>query len=262
MEQLKLVTARELADRLGLSVETIWRYTRDRQIPYIEVGKRQYRYDPAAVMRSMEQKSESSLSGKCAEEREAKVESERVYTYADYLQLPEDDGYQYEVLDGMLVREPSPTPHHQRVSRRLQRALEDYFWERDPAGEVFDAPIDVTLSDTCVLQPDLAYVPGGSEIVEERRLNGAPLLAVEIVSPSSASRDRVTKQRIYARAGVKHYWIVDPQAETIEAFAWDEGRYVVRSTAAGSETFTHPDFPGLEIDLQKLWSRPRRNGLV
>lgn len=76
------------------------------------------------------------------------------FTYTHYLQLPADDGSRYQVPEGELVKEPAPYVQHQRVSRRLQRALEEYVAQVDPMGEVFAAPIEVTLLDTNVVQPD------------------------------------------------------------------------------------------------------------
>jgi Uma2 family endonuclease len=183
--------------------------------------------------------------------------TDKVYTYEDYLQLPDEECYHYEILDGMLVREPAPYVHHQRVSRRLLIILNNYFAERDPAGEVFDAPIDVTLSDTNVVQPDLIYVPGAcSEIMEEARIDGPPHLVVEILSKWTRSKDRVRKRNIYERMPVPHYWIVDPEDETIEAYALRDGAYVLRSSGLSEGKFVHPDFPGLAFDLAALWRRP------
>ncbi|HBK60297.1 MAG TPA: DNA-binding protein, partial [Firmicutes bacterium] len=83
----------------------------------------------------------------------------------------------------------APYVHHQRVSRRLLIFLHGYFAPRDPTGEVFNAPIDMALSDTNVIQPDLIYIPGeSSEIVEEKRIGGAPLLVVEILSRWTRSK--------------------------------------------------------------------------
>ncbi|NLJ25102.1 MAG: Uma2 family endonuclease [Firmicutes bacterium] len=194
----------------------------------------------------------------CQEVRETtpSYTSDRIYTYEDYLKLPDEELYHYEILDGMLIREPAPTTLHQRVSRRIQRLLEDYFWETDPGAEVFNAPIDLTLSDTNVVQPDLVYVPSNSHIVEEKRINGIPQLVVEVISPSTKSKDRIEKADIYRRLGVPHYWIVDPVEQTIEALRLTcVGDYDIISSAEGSGVFTHPDYPGLAIGLESLWGK-------
>ncbi len=257
MNERKLVTAQELAGMLQLSVETVWRYTRNDRIPYVQLSNRQYRYDPDRVMQRLGMGAEGRGAGSVCEAKPEYM-TDKIYTYEDYLQLPDEEGYHCEILDGMLIREPAPYVHHQRVSRRLQRLLEDYFASRDSAGEVFDAPIDVTLSDTNVVQPDLIYVPGARiEIMEEARVAGAPHLVVEILSKWTRSKDRVRKRNIYERMQVPHYWVVDPQDEAIEAYALRDGTYVLRSSGLSEGEFIHPDFPGLAFDLAALWRQPR-----
>lgn len=256
MNERRLVTAQELADMLQLSVETIWRYTRNERIPYIQLSSRQYRYDPGKVMHHLGVSAGGQGAGLVCEARPEYM-TDKVYTYEDYLQLPDEESYHYEVLDGMLIREPAPYVHHQRVSRRLLIMLNNYFAERDPVGEVFDAPIDVTLSDTNVVQPDLIYIPGArNAIMKEARIDGAPYLVVEILSKWTRSKDRVRKRAIYERMQVTHYWVVDPQDETIEAYALRDGAYVLRSSGLNEGEFVHPDFPGFAFDLAALWRRP------
>ncbi len=256
MSERRLVTAQELADMLQLSVETIWRYTRNERIPYVQLSNRQYRYDPGEVMHHLGMNAGGRGASSVCEAR-PRYMTDKVYTYEDYLQLPDEECYHYEILDGMLVREPAPYVHHQRVSRRLLIILNNYFAERDPAGEVFAAPVDVTLSDTNVLQPDVIYVPGAcSEIMEEARIDGAPHLAVEILSKWTRSKDRVRKRNIYERMQVPHYRVVDPEDDTIEAYALRDGAYVLRSSGLSEGEFAHPDFAGLAFDLATLWRRP------
>ncbi len=252
----ELITAQALADALDLSVETIWKYTREKRIPYIELGKRQYRYRLTEVI--------SVLMGSAVQERasEYKAESAAGFTYQDYLKLPEEPGYRFEVLEGMLVRDPSPNVMHQRVSRRLQRILDDYVATSDPEGEIFDAPLDVTLQDTTVVQPDLLYVSGGqSEIVREARIDGAPTLMVEVLSPTSGRKDRIQKLQIYQQAGVQHYWLVDPEERTLQCFSLREGAYALVVVGMDDETIEHPGFPGLVIPLKALWHNVRPEGL-
>lgn len=243
-----LLTAQELAEKLSLSVETIWRYTRQRKIPFIELGHRQYRYDPEQVL--------AALAGSPHEAEPVSGDRNKPL-YQDYLEFPEESGFHYEVLDGTVTKEPSPDYHHQRVSRRLQRVLEDYFAENDPDGEVFHAPLDVILSDQTVVQPDLFYISSRQQsLYRFPRIEGAPELVIEIVSPLSYSRDRVKKLEIYREAEVQHYWLVDPQARTIEAYRYSNGAYVWVAGADGDSEFTHPDFPGLRVSLQELFAMP------
>lgn len=170
--------------------------------------------------------------------------------YEDFARLP-DDGKRYEVLDGELYVTPAPSPLHQRPSKRLQRRLEDYFEARG-LGEVFNAPLDVILGPHDIVEPDLVIV-GSPAQVSSRGIEGAPLLVVEILSPSTRSRDRGVKLRRYAELGAAHYWIVDPDAATIECRRLAEGQWQLLVKAAVPDTLRHPDWPELAIDLSDLW---------
>jgi Uma2 family endonuclease len=170
--------------------------------------------------------------------------------YDDYCAIPAD-GNRYELIDGRVHVTPAPSPRHQRVSKRLQRLLEDYF-EASGGGEVFNAPIDVILTHHDVVQPDLVVVTDPSQ-VSERAVEGAPTLLVEVLSPSTTAYDRTTKAQRYATLGVPHYWIADPAACTIECFRLHEATYTSVASFVATDTLTHPDFPGLRVDLAAVW---------
>lgn len=244
----ELITAQVLAKALDLSVETIWRYTREKKIPCVELGSKQYRYKLADVV--------GVLTGSIVEEKAAIYESEpaKKLTYQDYLVLPEEPGYRFEILEGMLIKEPSPSVMHQRASRRLQRILEDYFWEVDPEGEIFDAPLDVTFYDITVVQPDLFYVSGKQkQIVKDTRIDGPPALVVEVLSPSNSRKDRLQKLQIYQKVQVQHYWLVNPQERTLECFSLRDGVYALVAAGMDEVVVEHPSFEGLSISLNTLW---------
>lgn len=242
-----LITAQVLADALDLSVETIWRYTRTNKIPYVSLGERQYRYNLEEVV--------AALTGSAVREKSSAYQTDaKVYTYQDYLELPEEPGYHYEILNGQLIREPSPKVLHQRVSRELGYLLITYFRQADPAGEVFAAPLDVTIQDITVAQPDILYIAGTQrDILRDTRVVGAPTLAVEVISESSRRRDRLTKMKIYQQADVSHYWLVDPEEKTMECFALRNGAYTLIVSGMDHEVLEHPEFPGLRIPLADLW---------
>lgn len=171
--------------------------------------------------------------------------------YSDYAAIPTDRN-RYEILDGELVVTPAPTPLHQRVSKRLQRQLEEFF-ETGGRGEVFNAPIDVILSNHDVVQPDLVVVLDAAQI-SSRGIEGAPTLLVEVLSPSSRHSDKSTKAKRYAALGVRHYWIVDPEARRIECYRQANGEYALLIEAIDDGSFTHPDWPGLRVELRALWA--------
>jgi len=145
----------------------------------------------------------------------------RVLDYADYVAAPED-GQRYEIVGGDLFVSPPPRPVHQRVSRRLQRQLEDHFHTR--GSEVFNAPIALILTPHDVVEPDLLVVDD-PRLVSDRGIEGPPLLVVEILSASTRGRDRGVKARRYAELGVRHYWLVDPDARRIECLRLGSGGF-------------------------------------
>ena len=171
-------------------------------------------------------------------------------TYDDFVRFP-DDGRRHELIDGEHYVTPSPNWPHQWVSKRLFRYLEDYFEPRG-LGTVFYAPLDVILSRHDVVEPDV-LVARPSQLTGQW-IDGPPLLAIEILSPSSARADRYVKFRRYAEFGIDHYWIADPNAQTIECYRVREERYDLIARAAEGEPLTHPDFPGLSIPTDDLWA--------
>ena len=247
MANKELVTALELARVLSLSVETIWRYTREKRIPYIKTASGQYRYLVEDVVSALN----AGADGQVHEEQ-ADYIVRRKLTYEDYAKLPNEAGYTLQLIDGLIIREPGPTVLHQRVSRRLQSILMAYFSKVNPQGEVFDAPLDLQLDEYTVVQPDLFYFSGTKQVAEAP-IDIIPDLVVEIVSPSTASTDRIRKFHSYQKASVPHYWIVDPGECTIQCYQLIADYY---SSVAhfGGGTFTHASFPELTFKLETLFS--------
>ena len=138
------------------------------------------------------------------------------WTYDDYARLP-DNSMRYEVIEGDLYMNPAPRPKHQRIIALLHGHLWEYL-KAQPGGEVFFAPIDVNLPDlTSPVQPDLLFIAADQlDIIKEDFIEGVPDLMVEVLSPSNPAHDRLTKFQVYARAGVREYWLIDPDARVIE----------------------------------------------
>jgi Uma2 family endonuclease len=175
-----------------------------------------------------------------------------VLTYENYAALP-DDGRRYEIHDGELSVTPAPGTQHQRVSRDLLGILDRHVKERG-LGEALDAPLDVILANTTIVQPDLVYVdPGRARFVTPRGIEGPPTLVIEIISPTTSRIDRVTKLQLYARYAIPYYWIVDQDARTIEAYALAEGGYWLITTARGTERAALAPFPDLALVPDSLF---------
>lgn len=154
----------------------------------------------------------------------------RPLTWADLRSLP-DDGYRYELVDGVLLMSPSPRPVHQRVVARLLGVLTPGCPRE---WEVLPAPVDVILADDTVLIPDV--VIGVREAFTQRGLEGAPILSVEVISRSSRLMDTRLKPARLAQAGCPHYWVVDPEVPRVRCFSLRDGDYVERVVITGEET--------------------------
>ncbi len=173
------------------------------------------------------------------------------FTYEDYLLLPEDR--RYEILDGDLFMTPAPTPYHQRVSLNLTFLLLQHVRE-GKLGEVLEAPCDVVLSKTDVLQPDILFVVADRRaIIGEKYISGAPDLVVEVLSPATADRDTDVKTKIYARFGVKELWIADPDAKTVTVMT-NSGEGLLREGFyRQGELLRSPLLPALTIPLDEIF---------
>jgi Uma2 family endonuclease len=177
-----------------------------------------------------------------------------VLTYDDYLRLP-NDGRRYEILEGEIFVSPSPTTKHQIVSGNLYAILHHHV-RTHKLGLVLHAPTDVVLSYTNVVQPDLLFISNArKKIITEQNIQGAPDLMVEILSETTEEQDRTTKMQIYARHGVKEYWLIDPDRETLEVYKLDAKTRAFRhiATYQRDEIFQPDLFPKLEITLAALW---------
>ncbi len=175
------------------------------------------------------------------------------WTYEDYAALP-DDGLRYEIVNGVLVMAPAPTPEHQDIVGEIYVALRAYV-KLAGLGRVFMGPLDVQLSPENTFQPDLVVLLNAHlERVTEKKISGAPDLAVEIASPSTAAYDRLTKYEKYAQAGITEYWIVKPTSRAIEVLVLERGEY--RSLGVFSEQATLPSrvIPGLPVRVEQFFA--------
>ena len=175
------------------------------------------------------------------------------FTYQDYRNAPEDK--RYELLDGDLVMTPAPRVSHQRVVRKLGTLLTLHV-ERFGEGEVFFPPCDVVLSDTDVVQPDLLFISGErSHIITEENVQGAPDLVVEILSPTTAERDQTFKRSLYARHGVKEYWLVDTAAQTVTILLLGPHDFAELSVCGVGQSIKSPTLQGFVLKSDKIFTR-------
>lgn len=176
------------------------------------------------------------------------------WTYEDYVHLP-DDGWKYEVIEGVLYMTPSPNTKHQRAIVRILLKMGAYVAQKG-LGEVFASPLDVILPNNLgtPVQPDVFFIRQERlGIVKERQIEGAPDLVVEVLSPSNWLDDRRVKFNVYSQAAIAEYWIVDPVQDTIEVFVLDDTQsYVLldrfdRGDSVQSETIAGFNMPVKEV---------------
>lgn len=173
------------------------------------------------------------------------------FTYEDYVLLPEDR--RYEVIDGELFLTPAPTPYHQLILMRIARVLEDYTQDHR-AGTILVAPCDVLLSQTDVFQPDIFFVSSSRrERIGPKYISGAPDLVVEVLSPSTESRDRIAKAKQYARFGVREMWLVDPDARTIEVLVNSPEGFVRHELFCAGQFVRSVVLSGLEFPVDPIF---------
>jgi len=175
-----------------------------------------------------------------------------VITRHDYEEMPEGPPY-FQVIEGSLVMSPSPNTFHQDIVVNLCHILRRYL-ERKPIGVVCVAPLDVYLGDTNIYQPDVIFISDSRRsILTERGVESAPDLVVEILSPGTARYDKDAKRKVYARSGVKEFWIIDPEVKTIQVFEPNRNSETPIATHDAAGIFKSPLLPGLRIKAKAVF---------
>jgi Uma2 family endonuclease len=177
--------------------------------------------------------------------------AEKTYTYEDYRKLPE--GAPYQLIGGELVLTPAPSTYHQIISFNLGLAIGNFVVSKQ-LGIVLFAPIDVYLEETETYQPDIIFIAQERmEIIEPARINGAPDLVVEILSPSTAYYDLRKKYKVYEKCGVSEYWIVDPDEKSAQLFLLKEGKFALDQEAAVPGTIASRIIEGFSVSLESIF---------
>jgi len=171
------------------------------------------------------------------------------WTYKEYAQILED-GLRHEIINGEHFVNPSPNTQHQHVSKRLQYQIYTKI-ELAGLGVMFDAPMDVQLSETDIVQPDLVVILNENvRKITPTKIKVAPNWVVEILSPSTSGNDQTIKKDLYERSGVTEYWVVDPFEQQVDQWILQNGKYVL-APKAGILRLTIVEH--VEIDLDTVW---------
>ncbi len=176
------------------------------------------------------------------------------WTYEEYYRL--DDDQRYEITDGNLLIVPGPDTWHQDLTGDLFSPLRSFI-RRNKLGRVFISPVDVVLDPENTVQPDIVFVAAANAgIIQRRAIFGAPDLLVELISPSSARRDRHEKKDLYARFGVKEYWMGDPANKSLEILTLKNGRYELHCASGENGKLSSLVVTGLEFSLAEIQMAP------
>jgi Uma2 family endonuclease len=178
---------------------------------------------------------------------------ERLYTYADLLELDVEEGDYYELINGELVKRSGPLLAHQTAQFNLTLQLGTYVTQRG-LGIMLQAPFDIRFDDNNVVQPDLFFVLSArSAIITSICVEGAPDLIVEIISPSSVLRDRRDKFRLYEKFGVREYWLVEPASHVVEVYRLVDGVYDLVQAGTDGDFITSEVLTGFALDVQSVF---------
>ncbi|RLB87728.1 MAG: Uma2 family endonuclease [Deltaproteobacteria bacterium] len=180
----------------------------------------------------------------------AQRKSGEKFTYADYVTWPDDE--RWELIDGEAYNmTPAPTTRHQVVVGSLYFLLRSLLAGKPCRG--FVAPIDVVLSEHDVVQPDV-FVVCDEKKITEANIQGAPDVVIEVLSPTTALKDRREKKRLYEKYGVKEYILVDPAGCYVERFLLaDAGIYNSAEIFGPKEVLSVPSLEGIEIRLWEVF---------
>ena len=176
-------------------------------------------------------------------------------TYDDFVHFP-DDGKRHELIDGEHYVTPSQNTRHQRIAGTLFGMI--WTWlEAHPVGQLFHAPYDVVFSEFDVVEPDLLYLSNerAAHVLTPLHVRGVPELVVEIASKRTRKRDETIKRRLYERAGVTEYWVIDPEIDIVGVYRREGdrfGRAIELSREAG-DVLTTPLLSGLSIALERMF---------
>ena len=176
------------------------------------------------------------------------------WTYADYCRIP-PDRKRHEIIDGRHYVSPSPSHPHQWVQGQLFFEL-NHRISRKRLGRVYSAPLDVHLGRGTVVQPDIVVLTDSlGRALTEKKVVGAPDLLVEVLSPSTRTHDRKRNFERYQRAGVREFWLVDPEAHRIEQFVLQGGKY--GEPVIAEDRIRLHILPQVAFDLAIVWDPSR-----
>src|SRR6266516_5153024 len=176
----------------------------------------------------------------------------RRYTYDQLIEEMAETNQPHELWDGELIMAPAPLFAHQKIALRFFRKLDDWVTARQ-LGEAVTSPVDMVLSPHRVVQPDVAFIARERLAIIERGIMGPADLVAEVISLGGRNRDRIEKRDLYEQHGVKEYWMIDPEPETVEVLSLVNSRYELAMRSGPGATAASRLLPGFEIKVDWLF---------
>ena len=176
----------------------------------------------------------------------------RRWTYDELLGAMPESNASIELWNGELQMSPSPSFFHQELMDRFHDALKAWVRARD-LGKTCVAPMDMVLTQTNVAQPDVLFIAKDRMGIIQDRVRGAADLVAEIISPTSRQRDRIEKRDLYEQHGIKEYWMIDSDAQTVEVLTLDNGKYRLAGRWRPGETARSVLLAGFELPVNSLF---------
>jgi Uma2 family endonuclease len=186
-------------------------------------------------------------------EPKARISKSKLLTYDDYVRLTPPDSGNYELHNGQIVYMASPIPPHQKLSLRLSNRIFNHI-EQHKLGELFTAPMDVVFTIHDTIQPDIIFLTTEKEhFIGAKKIEGAPDLIVEILSPSNTPKEMRYKKSIYELSGVREYWVVNLDKKTLTQYENTDKEFHVKRVFKHSDTLTSLVVQGFETAMSGLF---------
>lgn len=179
----------------------------------------------------------------------------RLWTYDEMVaELPETS-LPVELWDGELIMAPAPFYFHQHIVLYLYRELHAWVQAKG-LGIALAAPMDMVLTQHNVTQPDVLFISKERRQILKNAVHGPVDLAMEVISTGSRRRDRIDKKDLYEQHGIKEYWVIDPEAQTVEVFFLDGQEYRLVARTRTGEKACSKLLEGFCIDVKEMFTAP------
>ena len=178
---------------------------------------------------------------------------EQKITVEELFNMELEEGFFYELINGIIVKKQAPSPQHQKAVSQLVTIFNNFVLEKQ-LGDVYPSPIDVFFDKHNNTQPDIIFIrKDRSFIITNDGIQGQPDLIVEVLSPSTFRNDRKEKMNLYLRFGVSEYWIVDPKNQSVEVYVLENDVYDMRYFAIETGDIESKVLEGLKFEVSKIF---------